>query len=155
MLSVGDISAKRCWTAKTLVGPRSPYTRNWLSSWKEILASYRKEILLSSWKKILQSSGIEILSVTLKVLIMATLKKILPLSWNEILWNFVMKSSWIAEVAFVKLCLFSISVCNKYAWRFVTRHLHTLNKWKVTAIPHICHRHHRHVCVKKYHQRWR
>ena len=80
MLSVGDISAKRCWTGKTLVGPRSPYTRNWLSSWKEILASYRKEILLSSWKEILYSSGVEILSVTLTVLIMAALKKILPLT---------------------------------------------------------------------------
>ena len=74
-------------------GSKKPYTRNWLSSWKEILASYRKEILLSSWKEILYSSGVEILSVTLKVLILATLKKILPLRRNEILCNFVMKSS--------------------------------------------------------------
>ena len=28
--------AKRCWTKKTLFGPRGPYTRNWLTTLKEI-----------------------------------------------------------------------------------------------------------------------
>ena len=41
----GNLWAKRCWTKKTLLGPRGPSTRNWPSTLKEILPAAPRCIL--------------------------------------------------------------------------------------------------------------